>query len=693
MLGIIYLILCFAVGAVFLSLVYPDIFYIMDKAYSGRAFKSPSLLVAFPASYIVGALFMGWPTYILACAFSGTKTPLTYANIVVMLAAFVFIVIGYIILKKQINENIVRCARNFTIVEIVLIVFVFAIAYLLMFLSFYHKENYTGVGVSVYSDFATHIGMIRSFSSGNNFPATYSHYAGSDLKYHFMHQFFVGNLEYLGLRLDLAFNIPSIITFVGAGMLLFALSLKIFGKKSIGTLAVIFFLFRSSSSFFKYVSSIDGTLKQIFETLKNNAEFVGSTTNENWGLYNLNVYANQRHLAFGLCVILISIILMLDNFFNHTKRVTKEVRDRMPENNTSVFSAIPAWFTSTFLTKEGWVYEDLKKPILVGLMLGLSSFWNGACVIGCLLVLFFIAAIADRRFEFVVVAALAVILSVLQSSIFIDGSALAFRWEPGYLAVVKTFFGTLNFINTLLGIFVLLVFASAVVISGYYRWLLFAFVSPIIFALTFQMTTDTSVNHKYIMIGCMLADVFIAGFIYWLFNKNSIFVRVIAFVLIVMMTVTGFYDLTVFIKKDSPANGGSLLFYDDDPTTEWVMKYSDADDIYLTNWYSLNEMVFGGSMLYYGWPYYAWSAGYDTDYRQAKAIEIYTAETKDELIKLTEEEDIRFIVIDISECDTDGNPVVYDGTVINVANIANTYECVYSSGVKNIYDTEKLLGN
>ena len=47
------------------------------------------------------------------------------------------------------------------------------------------------------------------------YTSQYPHYGGQDVKYHFMFQFLVGNLEYLGLRLDLGYNLVSILSLAG----------------------------------------------------------------------------------------------------------------------------------------------------------------------------------------------------------------------------------------------------------------------------------------------------------------------------------------------------------------------------------------------------------------------------------------------------------------------------------------------
>ena len=104
------------------------------------------------------------------------------------------------------------CRRQYSMLtagEIVFISAVIGLVSLLMWRTFFVKEGTLYVGLSVFSDFAPHLGMIRSFSLGNNFPTVYSH-----IRYHFMFQFLAGNLEFLGMRLDWAFNLPSALSMI-----------------------------------------------------------------------------------------------------------------------------------------------------------------------------------------------------------------------------------------------------------------------------------------------------------------------------------------------------------------------------------------------------------------------------------------------------------------------------------------------
>lgn len=98
----------------------------------------------------------------------------------------------------------------------------------MMFYVFRMKDGLLYSGFSVYGDYAPHTAMMRSFSRGNNSPTQYPHYGGQDVKYHFMFQFLVGNLEYLGLRLDLGYNLVSIMSLSGFLMVFYGISYRMF---------------------------------------------------------------------------------------------------------------------------------------------------------------------------------------------------------------------------------------------------------------------------------------------------------------------------------------------------------------------------------------------------------------------------------------------------------------------------------
>ena len=126
----------------------------------------------------------------------------------------------------------------------------------IMFYVFYIKDGILYSGFTVFGDYAPHTAMMRSFSLQNNFPTQYPHFGGQDVKYHFMFQFLVGNLEFLGIRLDIAYNAASILALLGFLMLLYSIARRVVGSGKAGALTVLFFFFRSALTFFSFCGSI-----------------------------------------------------------------------------------------------------------------------------------------------------------------------------------------------------------------------------------------------------------------------------------------------------------------------------------------------------------------------------------------------------------------------------------------------------
>lgn len=153
-----------------------------------------------------------------------------------------------------------------------------------------------------------------------------------------------------------------------------------------------------------------------------------------------------------------------------------------------------------------------------------------------------------------------------------------------------------------------------------------------------------------------------------------------------MLTLTGIYDFTTLLRKNSVE--GKVILNMDDPLTEFIRANSDSSDIFLTDSYTVNQVVFGGAMLYQGHQYYAWSAGYDTEYRDIMVRKMYEASTPTELINLVNENKISFIIVDYyNRISNEYN--------LNEDNIRNTYECVYETGREiwdiSIYDTGRKV--
>lgn len=660
MLGIIYLILSVLIG------------YEISGILTGPKEISTDtnrIWLVLPASFGTGILVVTWAVYIIswfASVTGGSDRPLLYGNLIVLSAAVLILAFLLYRRKKKAQpmkpESMVTDRSRFR-KELVFFGILLVFITYMMFYVFYIKDGVMYAGLTVCSDYAPHTAMMRSFSLGNNFPTQYPHFGGADVKYHFMFQFLAGNLEYLGLRLDLAYNLLSIGSLLGFLMLLYELALRITGRMCCGIWTIILFFFRSGMAFWRFLWE-HLQAGDLLTVLQENTAFIGYTENENWGLWNFNVYLNQRHLAFGLLLVTLALYLFMDWLEAGISHEEKGLQ----------------WLGKRFTAPETWKCRQPEKALFMGLFLGLGAFWNGAAVIGGLLILMGFAIFSDGKLDYLITALVTVFFSFLQTKIFIRGSAMGFQLYLGFLAEEKTPWGVVKYLFWMGGIFFLGLLGLVVFLRRKGRVLAVSFLIPTIFAFTILMTVDINVNHKYIMISYAFLGILWAWAVCSLWRGKGI-KKILAVVLAVCLTVTGVYDFVVILKGNG--YGHRIAINMNSELTAWLAENLDKNDLLLTPEYSINEVTMSGVMLYCGWPYYAWSAGYDTYYRAAQAVTIYTTSDSELLKNLVKQEKITYILYEEDS--------QFEGQDCREDVIAENYELVYENpgGSIRIYKTSE----
>lgn len=627
----------------------------------------------------IGYMAAGWVTY-LCCyilkMYCKIQHPKPYANIFTM-TLLVFLCVYLKLYNKE--KNIKN--KNTGISEILAFTVLFLFILWTMFYVFHTKSGIISSGVTVYSDFSPHTAMIRSFSYHDNFPTQYPHYGGEDVKYHFMFQFMAGNLEYLGLPIDWAFNLISAAALWGFLVLLYEFAKEITGCNAGGWLTILLFFCRSS---FAGIEKILTTIiSGEWDGFLTNTSFIGYTAHEDWGLWNYNVFLNQRHLGFGLLIGMIAITYFYDrlDWLDISKKECL-CRVKTSDGNTPWFNICKkeCLCKELFLKKDAWVLSDKwKTSMLLGILIGALAFWNGAVVVAVLLILFGFAIFSKHKLDYAITAFIAVVLSVLQTRFFMDtASEITVSVQPGFLADTVSIGGVLYYLLRLSGIFFIgtIIFLLKEKLSN--KAYILACMIPVVFAFTVSMTPDIAVNHKYIIISTILLNIVWAKAIIELWNwKNGIIItRAAACILVFFLTVTGAYDLLTIYNADEQ----TVDVNTESKTTKWLRKNLTENDMILTGEDTMSEVTMAGVILYNGWPYYAWSAGYDTDSRAANAITVYTLQDKKEIEKIINQEGISYIYFE------DG--MEYEGYECSDETIKEMYECVFEDGDVKIYKTE-----
>ena len=768
MLSFLYLIIATAIG-----------WQITDLFITDRAGSLHNLIwVRLASSFGVGVLIITWPLYLTAYTLrvaGGIERPLGYANVIVL--GFSLIVLGLAFFgsrknleesgsvdaSETVSETVPKPARKGLMHvlhasglikddalfrrECIFYLIVLAFVWFSFHYVLHMNGNNIQMGFTVFSDYAPNVALIRSFSWFANYPTEYPFYAGEDIKYHFMFMFFTGNMEFLGLPLSFAYNLTSTLSLFSFFIMLSQLALRITGRFASAVLTAIFFTFRSGMAVFLFISEHikAGDLVQAFLT---NENFIGYTTNESWGLWNYNVYLNQRHLGFGM-IIATAVIWY---FYGYLEEACGS---KNAGTSFNIIDAFTSWFRSFFLTKEAWIPKAPDLALVTGIVLGLTSFWNGACVIGSLLILAGFAIFSKNKLDYLILAMVSVLIAELQTKAFIYGSAVSPTFFWGFISEDKSFLGVIGYIAEVAGITILGSVFALLIADRKQRALITSFLLPVVFSFTVSLTPDVTVNHKYIMMAMAYLSIIWADIVVSLFTDSrghapekvevsaeiehasedgglpagkehtsedgglpagkehtsedsgmpagkghasedggipagkghasgygSMPGKVLAVIVALLLTATGLYDYTIIIRDNDDKHCITVDTTSD--LTAYAKENFTNADLILSGPDSVSELTVSGCRLYCGWPYYAWSAGYDTDARFDLAKLMYTSMSAEDLLETLRAEGITYILYE--------NNMYYDDVPANEEPIQEICDLVFASedGLYRLYKVRDM---
>ena len=542
MLAILYLMLCAVFGICFVGLCVPDVrrLYIACSPTAKAITHIPNTLFTVPAGIVTGMMCVPFFNYYvtLGLTYLFANGPLCMKlGVLITFAFFIWMILTCIILinRKRIKREELRSAGSTTIEDYrsnivdalfygIITIAITATATLLMFYTYRINGTTLQSGYSTFSDLSPHTAMVSSFGKGFNFPTQYMHFSGDGIKYHFFFYFFAGMLEYLGLPIDYAINLPSIIAMVCALVLLGLLAVLISSRRIAFAIAPVLVFFRSSLNAFVHIKELmaqGNTLQQAVKAVLAFDQWYKVTDYDDWGIWAINVYPNQRHLMLGVAVIIIMVIIFLP-FVRRLGISLSRSEDFGDGVKTFAFSK-NAWLTRT---------EDPLYPVSIAflacVLVSIMPYFHGSCLIALLLILFGMAIFSESRLLYLAVAVFAVGSSYAQTLAFSGGysNVVSFKFDPGFILSNPSFTDLVRYLYIVTGLTIILaiVFAVTVLIvdivrkKPIYRFLMFlCALNPMIFAFLFQVTLEKLANHKFIQVSLILLDVFVAALIANLF--------------------------------------------------------------------------------------------------------------------------------------------------------------------------------
>lgn len=721
MLGVLYLILCMAFGVSLIRILVPDMrgFY-GEIASTPKLDFLPNLVFTIPAGFIIGVLSTSMFSYYLTLTMAkgkGSPDMIRALGMSITFAVFIlWTAMNILIMTKDLRRRSKpgmkklpafrdakyrktwksNCFYAITIGIMILLVS------FLMLDSFRSGGGKILAGNSAVSDLAPGVALTSSFGKGFNFPTQFPHYAADGIQYHFFFYYFCGNLEFLGLPIDWAINLPSIFSMVSTLMLVGTLGVLLSKKRGAFALVPALVLLRSSfnsimqfSEYFSQYHSFSRTLKEMLAA----ASYYGKTPNEGSGVWTINIFAGQRHLMFGMaCAVLL--IMLFAPYVRSMCSMLGNKKMRGKRRRTFFFGRY-SWLPERTGTNGPW--RTLVLAIIIVLPF---PFFHGSELISTLLILAFMAIFSTYRLIYVLTGGIAVLSALFQARLFSGTAEKIFRFQVhiGFVSESKSPLAMLSYLVAVTGLTLIL---AAIYIffvirkdrrnRGFQTVLGVAFLLPMVFAFIFQTTSNLMTNHKFVQTTILLMDVFVACLLLRLWHGRASgktrkqaaetrrrAPRLLACVLFILLTVSSVFEWKTYDNCNETKK-------EIDPRSEmvaWISGNVEPDAVFLTPCWNYATFYLAGRSAYCGDYYYAWSAGHNVSGRLKKYCDLVSGcgGNIKAFRKLCYEEGISYVIVspDYRYPNLPGaysyvyDPAFFEENLVAVARCPNDNVVIYS---------------
>lgn len=466
----------------------------------------------------------------------------------------------------------------------------------------FHTFSITGGGsklliaAKAWSDFGSHIPLIRSFSKGANWPPQYPLFPEAKIRYHYLFYCVIGWLERLGVGLDFALNIPSALGITSLVCLIFIFSSRLFKNTIIGILSVIFFFFNSSFSFLDYFSSHPFSWNSLVNIIHNSSfsSFGPWSGSDITAFWNLNIYTNQRHLGLSFAALLLLVYIL------------------------------------HFPSKKGYI-----AGFIMGSLLLLNQ---AAFLIGVIFYFWYFLNLPKYRRNLIIS------LFGFIPWFFIANNTLELspqiRFQPGFLSSQPlNYLGFIKFWVLNLGLNFFLIPLGFLFAPKSAKVLIVPALVLFIIGNIWKFSPDMINNHKFFNFFLIIGSMFTANVLIRMF-KIKLLGPILTLTLTLILTLGGLIDLFPVINdryievSDSPSNPDVTYFLSLPPKT-----------VILNSFWFYHPASLAGRSIYNGYSYFTWSYGYDQVTREKLAINIYSALSKEIACSRLKNANINYIEI------------------------------------------------
>src|SRR5436190_8916710 len=683
-----------------------------------RFFRCESVAHRCAAAILVGLLASSWFTYLAGLAFFWTSRPLLWANLLFFVAAiallswpkwkgrFVKNTSDEAYLKRS-NLYLPRPRASSTADWLLIAGYVVLVSWM-MFTSFNSKAGKLQIANPEYSDFGPNTALMQSFAVGHNFPTDYPHFSGDRIRYHFLFYFQAGNLEFLGHDPAWSLNLLSITTLVAMLVIVMTLGEVLFNSRAVGRLGSLLFFFFGSLSYVPFLQK-QASVRAAIQAITHQRDYLQTIfpyRGEAWGTWSQVTYLNQRHFASAIGILLLVLVFLVIRYRAvgakraearaATETMTAQPNG-LPDTAPLAVSANPSGDVresqiempsvsvpiqsteKTTITAEPFI-ATLRSFIFSGVLLGLLPMWNSAVFIAAAAIFGLLFILCPQRVQMLALAVTAGLIALPQMLFLSTGSGRAhmpklLHW--GYTIDHPTAANVAKYLGFTFGFKWLLIALALVFATNLQRRFFLTFLSLIAVAFSFQFTIEVLANQKFIHVWIIVANLFVAFALWRLWHLSlggTTLPGKFAAILIPLIIIPG--GIIDFFPVHN--TGWSEVTYRNDPLIDWLNKNTTPREIFLTDRFVNHPILMAGRRVFYGWPYYAWSAGYDASKRDRVYIELFENKDPLKVYRLLKENGIKY--------------VGFDGAVRQAQFIKRPNEQLYATYFPKVFEDSRYNG-
>ncbi len=671
-----------------LALIYLGLAICVGDFLCRRFYRFVSVPHRCAAAILVGLLVSSWFTYLAGLAFWWASRPLLWGNLLFFVAAVALLTWpkwkSKLVKPSEVGTNVGRAttlyfprAEGSGMGDWFLIVGYVVLVSWMMFASFTSGDGKLKIANAQYSDFGPNTAIIQSFAVGHNFPTEYPHFSGDRIRYHFLFYFQAGNLEFLGLDPAWSLNLLSIITLVAMLVLAMALGEVVFNSRVVGRLGSLLFFFFGSLSYVPFLQK-QGSVRTAIQTIMHRGEYLQTIfpyRGEQWGTWSQVTYLNQRHFASAIGILLLVLVFLVIRYRMRPAKQTKAYApanratpepDTMSESATDTVSDdatpldnvakpktdIPSAAVAIEAGEAVVITESFRSTlpgfIFSGVLLGLVPMWNSAVFLAAAAVLGALFVLFPLRGQMLVLAVTAGVIALPQMLYLSTGSGRAqvpklLHW--GYTIDQPTAANVAKYLGFTFGFKWVLIALALIFATSLQRRLFLAASSLLAVAFCFQFTIEVLANQKFLHIWVIIANLFVAFGLWrlWRLSLGGITLpgKFLASVLFLLIIPGGLIDFFPIHNT-----GWSEVTYKNDSFIDWLKKNTTPRDIFLTDRFVNHPILMAGRRVFYGWPYFAWSAGYNATKRDRVYTDLFENKDPWKVYHLLKENGISYVAYD-----------------------------------------------